>query len=70
MKIPEILGEGGLASGEQGDLGQAFEAAVDPKLAYTTRWKSPFGRTDVKEPRATEEAAAEKSDRHSATTLP
>ena len=62
-KIVDILGEDGVASDEQGGLGQAFVAAVNPKLAHTARWKSPFGRRDVTNPNAAEEGASERSDR-------
>lgn len=63
MKIVDMLGEDGAASDEQGDLGQAFFAAANPKLAYTARWKSPFGRRDVTNPKSAQEGASERFDR-------
>jgi len=63
MKIVDILGEDGAGSDEQGGLGQAFVAAANPKLAYTARWKSAFGRRDVTNPKLAEEGASERSDR-------
>jgi len=60
MEILDILGEEEAASDELGDLGQAFFAALDPKGAYTAKWKSPFGRTDVKDSGPTEGGKTEK----------
>lgn len=62
-KIVDILGEDGAASEEQGGLGQAFVAAVNPKQACTAKWKSPFGRRDVTNTKAAEEGVSETSDR-------
>ena len=68
-KILDILGDDGVAPNERGDLGQAFVAAVDPKLAYSTKWKSPFGRRNVTDSRAAGEVATERSDPHAEATL-
>jgi len=63
MRIVDILGEDGVASDEQGGLGQAFVAAANPKLAYTARWRSPFGRRDATNPKSVEKGASERFDR-------